>query len=392
MSIPARVRELLAEVQRSASDLTDLVLQIASVPAPTGHEAARSERLAELWRAAGLDDVTRDELGNVTGTLHGTRSAPRLLVVANMDYAYPAGSEVAPHLDGDVVRGSGVYDNAAGLAVLLGAARILAASGVLLPGEVIFAATVLEEWGGNLRGMRALMDRHGDHLTGVLNVGHDLAGLHHEAFGMTTLRLAVTGPGGHSYAHLGTPSAVHTIVALLDEIITLKRPDVPKTSLNVGVIDGGTSGNGIAEHASAVIEIRSLDAGVLADLESRMRQVVHDAAIGPGIGVEWSELDRRPYGAIPASHPLVELVADAHREVGVGVRTEPSAADFNIPLGRGIPAIITGAATGGGIKSAREYLEHASLVPGVQSLLLALGLLTDHPWTNVTTPRGSSAQ
>jgi acetylornithine deacetylase/succinyl-diaminopimelate desuccinylase-like protein len=209
---------------------------------------------------------------------------------------------------------------------------------------------------------------------------------------MSTSELDVTGPGGHSYAQLGTPSAVHTIVSLLDEIIALPRPDLPKTSLNVGVIRGGTSGNAIAEHASAVIEVRSLDAAVLADLESRMRHVVDGSDFGHGIAVEWRELDRRPYGAIPASHPLVELVADAHREIGIGVWTQPMIADFSLPLSLGIPAVITGAATGGGIKSAAEYLEPASLVSGVKSLLLALGRLMDHEWTDVGTTQGSSAR
>ena len=380
MTLLARVRDLLPGAEDLAGELRDLAVQIASIPAPTGHETDRSSLLAELWESHGLDDVERDDVGNVTGVLRGAERHPCLVVVANMDTAYPPGSEVAPRVDGGLVRGTGVYDNGAGLVVLLGAATLLSGSDVTFPGDVIFAATVQEEWGGNLRGMRRLMERLAHRATAVLNVGHDLAGLHHEAFGMTTLRLELTGPGGHAYAHLGTPSAIHTLVSALARILRVPRPEQPRTSLNVGLVEGGTSSNAIAERASAVIELRSTDAEVLDDLEIAVRRTVDDLDLPDGVTLAWHDLDRRPYGRIPSSHPLVQLVAAAHHEVGVGVRTEPSAADFNVPLSLGVPAVITGAATGGGIKSAAEYLDPASLVTGVKSLTLGLGLLMDHHW------------
>lgn len=370
---------LLARADQLSDHLTDLTVEIASVPAPTGDEGKRSDLLVRLWRNHGLEDVSQDELGNVVGSIGGSDSDRCLLIVANMDYAYPAGSEVAPYRDGSRIVGTGVYDNGAGLVVSLGAASVLAGAGVRPPVAITFAATVAEEWGGNLAGMRALVDRFGDRLVGVINIGHDVANVHHVALGATTLRLEISGPGGHSYAHIGTPSAVHALVSAMAGIVALPLPEDPRTSLNVGVVNGGTSGNGIAEHASAIIEFRSLASEVMSGLEQRIRDVVADA-MPDGLEHSWTDLDRRPYGSIPAEHPLVEMAAQAHREVGLGVNSEIAAADFSLPLSMGIPSIVNGAATGGGVKTAGEYLEAASLVDGVKSLVATLALLSDHPW------------
>ena len=46
--------------------------ELSAIPAPTGGEGARAARVAELFRAAGLPDVTVDVAGNVLAWNEGS--------------------------------------------------------------------------------------------------------------------------------------------------------------------------------------------------------------------------------------------------------------------------------------------------------------------------------
>ena len=64
------------------------------------------------------------------------------------------------------------------------------------------------------------------------------------------------GIGGHSYTGFGTPSPIHAMGRAIAKISDFQVPSDPKTTFNVGIVNGGSSVNVIAEEASMLVDMR----------------------------------------------------------------------------------------------------------------------------------------
>src|SRR5688572_24194093 len=82
-----RVRAARHHIERSDEVTLARQAALSAVPAPTGAEGPRGARLAELFREAGLADVTADEVGNVTGWA-GTHRDDPVVLSAHLDTVF----------------------------------------------------------------------------------------------------------------------------------------------------------------------------------------------------------------------------------------------------------------------------------------------------------------
>jgi tripeptide aminopeptidase len=364
-------------VEARPGEWLDEVLAVAAIPAPPFGEGPRAAHVEARFRALQLEGVGRDAAGNVLGVLPGEdRRRPPLLLAAHMDTVFPPETDVTPRLEGHRAYGPGIRDNAAGVAALISLARAFRSTGTVLPADLVLAATVGEEGLGNLRGMRALVAEWGRHVAAVLAIDGDLAGIVHVAVGSVRLRVVLRGPGGHSWGNFGRPSAVHRLAQCVADLCALPVPSAPRTSYNVGVIRGGLGVNAIAPEAEMLVDLRSVDPERLAWLEGELRRIVARRA-GDGVAARVDVLGRRPAGGLERDHPLVRLVERAHREAGLRSRLESGSTDANEALAHGVPAVCVGVASGGGVHTPDEYLEVASVVPGLRCLTLAVALVMD---------------
>ena len=175
--------------------------------------------------------------------------------------------------------------------------------------------------------------------------------------------------GGHSWLHFGRASAIHTLVRLGARITELPLPAVPRTSFNIGTIAGGTSINTIAREASFDLDLRSEAPSALADLAARVENLAAEFN-APDSTVELQIIGDRPVGAIPRSHPLVQLAARALAEVGLpDCAFEIGSTDANIPLSRGMPCVCLGLAHGAHSHRPDEYIETRDVARGLESVI-----------------------
>ena len=65
-------------------------------------------------------------------------------------------------------------------------------------------------------------------------------------------------------------------------------------------------------------------------------------------------IGQRPAGEISAEHPLVKLAVNCMHEQGLSGVLTAGSTDANIPLSRGIPAVVMGITTGGGAHTTHE--------------------------------------
>jgi acetylornithine deacetylase/succinyl-diaminopimelate desuccinylase-like protein len=371
-------------MNNSITRLLNLAIAIQQIPAPTFHEAERAEFVRARFAEEGLQDVEIDPAGNVYARLGTVKSPPSsnaqgkpLVVSAHLDTVFPGNVDLSIQREPERILGPGIGDNSLGVAGLFGLLWALRERKLSLPGDLWLVANVCEEGLGNLRGMRALVDRFGSRpLAYIVVEGMALGQIYQRGLGVQRYRLSVRTAGGHSWIDYGQPSAVHELTALSTRITALELPRQPRTTLNVGVISGGSSVNTIAAEAMLELDLRSESAAALEALVCQVEQIVQSVQ-KPGVRIELESIGQRPSGELPAEHRLVKLGQDCLRSVGIEARLNIGSTDANLPLSLGIPSITIGLTTGGKAHSVHEYINVAPLEKGVEQLVQLVSLAWD---------------
>ena len=181
------------------------------------------------------------------------------------------------------------------------------------------------------------------------------------------------GPGGHSWANRGRPSAIDEVCRIAR---ALSRPPRREASTNIGRIEGGTAINAIAAHAELVIEQRALDEAILTRFARALRVLV----VEPPLTLEVEVLGRRPAGRLDRRQPLLATVRRVREQLGLPDELVAASTDANAALAAGIPALCLGCAQGGEMHTPDEFIEIASLATGREQLRSVLAeLLWENP-------------
>ena len=348
--------------------ILEQVRALYAIPAPTFSEQKRADYLLREFNRIGLQQVQQDASGNVLGCHPGAEGKP-LVVSAHMDTVHVE-SAITPLVESaERFSGTGVGDNTLGLAALLGLGRWLVAQQARFPGDVWLAGNVCEEGLGNLAGMKALTARFADKALAYLVVeGMGLGQVCHRGLGVARFRITAETEGGHSWVDFGKPSAIHELAEVITGLCNLALPRKPRSSMNVGVIQGGTSFNPIASRACCELDLRSEEQASLARMISSVNRLVLTRE-KPGVKLSIEPIGMRPAGAIPPTHALVKLALDVLAELEVTSCLEIGSTDANVPLSQGFPAICIGLTSGGHPHTSKEYIELAPIRQGIAQLM-----------------------
>lgn len=368
------VKAALARFEEHLPEIVDLLIQIQQIPSPTFQEQGRADFVQSQFERIGLEQVAQDELHNVFGCFPGRGEGDPLIVSAHTDTVFAVDTDLSVTRNGERICGPGIADNSLGVAGMLTLARTFSELGVSAARDVWFVANVGEEGLGDLRGMRAVVERFGRRGRYVVLEGGLYGYVCHEAIGVRRFRVEVEGPGGHSWGSFGTPSATHILGQLIARLCELEVPGDPKTTYNVGVVEGGTTVNSIARSASMLLDLRSEDAQTLHDLVKQVEQMVQAWDLPEGIAIRTEPIGSRPAGRIGRRSRLVRWATAALRAVGLkNPEYTMASTDANIPLSYGLPAVCIGVSRSGHTHRPDEYLELNSIPAGLgQATLLAL--------------------
>jgi tripeptide aminopeptidase len=378
-----RVRAALDWFTPNISWVNDQQARLTEIPAPPFQEAPRAAAVKDLLAEAGLS-VQVDKAGNVVGELRGVNEKEMVVIAAHLDTVFPPGTDVKVHRNGDRMDAPGISDNGTGLAALLALARAVQFAHLKPQRTILFVADVGEEGEGNLRGMRAIVEAYRAKLKAAVVL--DGSGTDHvttKALASRRLEALITGPGGHSWSDFGMPNPINALVRGSVRFINTKVPASPRTTYNIGQVEGGTSVNSIPHEARLKVDIRSESEDELARLESALRECIaagvrdemesaRDRSKGK---LEWKVelLGSRPGGELPSDSALLGALRAADEFVGNQSRIERSSTDANIPLSLGIEAISIGAGgSGGGAHSLQEWYDAAGREAGLKRALLTL--------------------
>ncbi len=347
-----------------AEQVVDRTITLASIPAPTGEEAARAELIALWWRADGFDEVHDDAAGNVWARARAGMG-PAVILAAHLDTVF--GRDVAHEIarDGDRLRGPGVGDNAVGVVGIGAAATAVASEGP----PVWLCATVGEEGLGNLAGITAALGSSPDEVGAVLAVeGNYLGRVSTIGVGSARRRIRVVGPGGHAWEAADAPSAVHHAAKLIAELAAIPR--APGTAVNVGRVGGGEGINVRAREAWFEVDLRADRPTALDGLVRRLEAIV--AGTPAPLQARLEPIGDRPAGRVDPRAPLVRAAESALADEGIAVTNPATSTDANAAHARGIPAVAVGITTGAGEHTTEEWIDLPPIATGIRALAATL--------------------
>jgi acetylornithine deacetylase/succinyl-diaminopimelate desuccinylase-like protein len=372
-----------------ADEITKDQIRICTIPAPPFGERERALFLLEQFTQAGLNDAALDEVGNCLALRKGRSLSPLLVVSAHLDTVFPPATDCTVRRDGQRLLAPGISDDGAGLAALMALARALEACPVETEGSLLFVGTVGEEGEGDLRGVRHLFTggewaRRIDAFISLDGPGVDR--ITNSALGSRRYRVSLTGKGGHSWGDFGAANPVHALGRVIARLVSYPAPRNPRTTFNVGRIEGGASINVIPCKASMDVDLRSADGDELRRLDAFFRRAVYGATADENSGRRKSDpplelnvqlIGDRPSGETPANSLLLETAIEATSLLGHTARLDQSSTDSNIPISLGIPSITLGAGgTAGNTHTLEEWYDPRGRDVGLKrTLLIMLGMV-----------------
>lgn len=384
-----RYAELIPQVEITDEDLSqvlDLACEIQQVQSPTFDESERAAFIRRHFERLELNDIQIDEAGNLLARVPGNDpNLKPIIFSAHLDTVFPRRPELSLTRLEDRICGPGIGDNSLSLAAMVFLTQWLKRSGRRLPGDIWLAANVCEEGLGDLRGMKALVNRFGSQaLAYIIIEGMGFGTIYTRGLGVSRYRIQAKTPGGHSWSSYGTPSAVHEISRLVARLADMALPGNPRTTLNVGVISGGTTVNTIASQASIELDLRSVSSQTLGYIEAQVKMLVENFQ-QKNVEFTMESIGKREAGEIAVNHPLVEVARCVVEDLGFTPKLDIGSTDANVPLSRGLPAICIGLTHGAKAHTLDEYILTAPVRSGLTQLLQ----LAQIAWVSAITPPGA---
>jgi glutamate carboxypeptidase len=362
------MHSLLTYCEQHAGDTIQTIESLVRLESPSTDKAAVDRcgrELAGLLRASGADvQLVPEEVrgDHVRAHVDGARGGKPVLLLGHFDTVWPVGTlERMPLVrDGDRLRGPGTFDMKAGIAIALAAIHALRATGTPhVPIAMLW--TTDEEIGSGTS--RALVESAARDAMAVFVLEPALPGgaLKTARKGCGEFELTVQGIAAHAGLDPGKgASAIHELAAQIAAIERLQ--DLPRgISVNVGVVEGGSRPNVVAEHARAVVDVRAPTRAAASVVDAAFRRLNPERA-GTRLTVRGG-FERPPMERTPAVDALFAQAAAIARTLGQSL-AEGSAgggSDGNFTAALGVPTLDGLGAIGDGAHAAHEHVDIPSL-------------------------------
>lgn len=347
------VREALAYVDEHRDETAAFLARIGAIVSPSGEEQERAQAVAARMRDIGLDSVRVTASPNAIGVIPG-RSGRALVFVSTLDdlatvAEHQRAASQPPRVEGSRVLGPGTNTSLTTAAVLAAAEAYLV-SGLRPEHDLVFAGVAQEETG--LRGMKALYEEYDGRALAYVDVLGDGQSISYGALGIHWWRVVAEGPPGHTLSG-GMPNLNQAIGRAVDRILSLpaaSSTDDTRTRLNVAMLQSGAVFNHKPATGWFSVDIRSMEADVIDDIEREVRSIIERISTETGITLTMEPFQITPGGRIPGAleSDLVRTAQDVSRHLGYEPRmSESGSANLNVAIGAGTPAIGLGGSRGG---------------------------------------------
>ena len=344
--------------------------ELCLIPAPSGKEELRADYCKKWLEKYGATGVYIDDALNVIFPLNCQDSNDITVFVAHTDTVFPD-MEPMPYVDdGEKIHCPGVGDDTASLTVMLLMIKYCIEKQVQPAKGYLFVCNSCEEGLGNLKGTRQIFKDYAGRIGQFISFDSGLDTIANECAGSHRYEVEVQTEGGHSFQKFGNANAIAKLADMITKIYAIELPkkEGRRTTYNVGIVSGGTSVNTIAQSAKMLCEYRSEDKDCLAYMEEKFAEIFKNANTDK-VKVLVNKVGDRPCSDIAPEkvQHLVDLLRpEIEAVIGSPVALKSSSTDCNIPLSLGIAALCIGVYRGAGSHTREEWVQKASLVPGLE--------------------------
>ena len=309
-------------------------------------------------------EVIETESGGLVKVEAG-HGKPEILVLTHMDTVWPVDPDKKPELkrDGNYLQGPGVLDMKASLVIMLNFFKAIKDLGIDLDRKITLLATPDEESGSKGSHDLLISEAKGKDAVIVLEFPMPDAAMKVRRKGCAKFDLKVKGKASHAGVNPQDGiNAINEIAQHIREISALNDLE-NGTSVNFGIIQGGTARNVVPDYAEAGIDIRTFDT-------ERMKEIVRivedrkpylAGAVVEAIG----GIDRLPMESSEASLKMAKLAQDIAAEIGFDLPTAETggASDGNFTAALGVPTIDGLGVDGLGAHTLDEHILIDRIVP-----------------------------
>lgn len=371
---------LIGEVARRREALLESLREIVTLESPSTDKAA-VDRLAgflqERCRRLGAEVIVypQAEYGDLTVASWPARGrdAEPLLVMTHIDTVWPLGTiERRPFVvEDDVARGPGVFDMKASVAMMLEAVRWLDEHG-LEHRPIRWLINTDEEVGSPVsRPLIEELARQSSYVLCLEPPVPPMGALKTSRKGVGIFTVRIRGRAAHAGAD--PEKGVSAIQELANQIHYLHSlTDFSLgTTVNVGVVGGGTRPNVVAEEAWARVDLR---VATMSEAERVVAAILGSRPWLPGteVAIEGG-LNRPPMERTPVIVAAFERAREIGRAIGLELTEAATggASDGNFTAALGVPTIDGLGCPGDGGHAEHEYIRISGLVERT-ALLIAL--------------------
>lgn len=357
------------------AEAVELLRTLGRIPAPSHFEHKRAEFVLDWLKAQGAENVYIDEALNVIYPIGADGGASISVLMAHTDIVFPDIEPLEMREEDGCIYAPGVGDDTANLVALMMAAKYIAENRTDPKMGVLVVANSCEEGLGNLKGSKRIMSDFAGRVHELISIDGGTDSVVNNAVGSCRMRVTVRAQGGHSYGDFGNTNAIVQMAQLIGKLYQKEPPKKARTTYNVGVIEGGTTVNSICGECSMLYEYRSEDRECLAEMDGFFKKTVEEMR-AEGVDISVEVLGVRPCMGDVDPARLSKLTARMQGLIGEitggSVGSGAGSTDANSALALGVPAVTIGAINGGGAHTRGEWVEIASLRPGLKIALATL--------------------
>lgn len=361
-----KYQEIQNYVKQTQEELIQLIKDLCAIPSFSHHEKRKALFIQNWFKQYNIDTII-DEKNNVILPIHCKDELS--VFCAHIDTVFPdtLGFECIEK-DGKLYA-PGVGDDTANVALLMLIARYLVLNHEMKNTLIVFDSC--EEGLGNLEGIRQIMDTYEGRIKEFYSFDLTYEEIICKAVGSSRYRITIQTEGGHSYSAFGNANAIAIASELIHDLYQYQVPTRGKSTYNVGVIEGGTSVNTIAQEVCFLFEYRSDHQEDLKEMNEFFNQTITRYQSIHNIQVE--VIGERPGHGNVNQDRMDEIISNVSNIIEFYTHKKPilssGSTDCNIPYSLGIPGCCFGGYIGMGEHTKEEWIDISSLEIGMKILM-----------------------